>query len=213
MDYILLLVVGLGIVAGILFLKAIKKLLKLLFLAITIILLITAVFGYFFIKDVKDIAADFSEEKTIIFFTKQNQIITGLTRENNKTIIIERKNLGNYNEYYASQNYEEMLGEDERLLFLEVSNLEETNNTNLLFKILEQRIPALNITDKIAEKVSDKETANIILQIVDNIKQDPSYVFKAYKEDKLVVYPETLVFKTIKYFMKKSANSTQKEIS
>ena len=106
-----------------------------------------------------------------------------------------------------------MLGEDERLLFLEVSNLEETNNTNLLFKILEQRIPALNITDKIAEKVSDKETANIILQIVDNIKQDPSYVFKAYKEDKLVVYPETLVFKTIKYFMKKSANSTQKEIS
>ena len=199
MDFTLILIIGLGIVFVILALKIVKIALKLIAVSLIVLVLSTAVFGYFFIKDAQDIASDFSEGRTLILFTESGDIVAGLTKEDNETIVFERGQLDEFEAYYRRGEYTEIAETDKRVFFMEAEEVDEENKTGIIFSFLQKRIPALNISARVAEKVPDRATAQIIINIIDKMRSDPLYIFKAYKEKKLFVYPETFVFKTLRY--------------
>ena len=113
--------------------------------------------------------------------------------------MFERRQLDEFEAYYRRGEYTEIAETDKRVFFMEAEEVDEENKTGIIFSFLQKRIPALNISARVAEKVPDRATAQIIINIIDKMRSDPLYIFKAYKEKKLFVYPETFVFKTLRY--------------
>ena len=162
------------VVAFILFFKITKVIWKAVIFSLLVVLLLTSILGYFVYKDVEKII----NEDKIVLVTSGENIISGMvfSKEFDQAEYLTQEELGIYEEFYQSGEYESIL-EDRYLLIniktemyehldelIELTNgtTKQTVNKQDAMELLNAETPEqfIEIADKISENITSSENVS-----------------------------------------------------
>jgi len=189
MNYLFIVGVALGIIVLVLLLKMVKHALKLFLYLVVIFLIVGSVFGYFLVKDVNNVITQFNQNKTMLLVKENTEFIVGIIKQGNLTEFVEDIELKEA--YFANNEYDRILGQNNLLVILDISNI-STNNT---VETVE------NLPDEFKE-YAQFAAMNQVYALVKELSEDPALLIQAYKDNSLIIYPETLAFRTLRFLSK-----------
>ena len=176
-----------------------KKLLKLLFYAGIIISLILAVNIFFVYLDFNDLRKNFGVSEKKVILKDDRGILTGLLLNEDAKLMTD-KQLDDYSSYLKNNNYEKILGDSYKLMIFDVNiikNLDDeiviggqTITPNEAIKILKSK-------NNNAEEKAALFSTILSDEIISS--RNPLFFFSEFKNGNIVIYPETTLFKTMKF--------------
>lgn len=213
-----------------------KKLFKILFYVGVIIVVLIVFNSYFIYKDVNELKENFADSSKKIILINNNQVITGFTL-NHDTNYLTNQQIQDSSKYLENDEFEKLLGNSYKLLIFDVNlisnlkndNIEIENNEiskeysisvfkseNPLFLLIEKDIDNndLEIT-KVDSENNEIVKAALFSSILQNEilnSNNPLFFFSEYKKENIIIYPETALFKTIKYIPLSFLKNTGKKI-
>jgi hypothetical protein len=165
------------IVAVILIFKFISSLVKAVVFAFLLLIIIFSVIGLLVYLDAKDIQSNFSSSNKTILLVDNNKIILGFKivdfADNQTMEQITGEKLVNYSEFYAKKDYKSIKGDSYKLMIFNES----------LFNF--------------SAKPSLKAFSNSLSSSIKN--EGIVFLIKGLKAKEIIIYPETITFKIIKY--------------
>lgn len=188
---------GIAVLIFILIFKVVSNLLKSLVYFLILFLIVSVIFGFFFTQDLVAFTTGIKNEQKI-FLLKDNQtILTGFEMiKINETTSISKEDLLVYSELYKSGDYDKLLGKRFKVFMIEIASLEDKNTTIANF------LKGRNVVIEEFRYEPDAKNAAFVYLITKRMAEDPMYILTAYKQGFLTVYPETLVFKSLKLLMR-----------
>ena len=190
MNIILPLIIILALILVILLFKIIKNVIKTLLYFLLAFIIISCVFGYFVYKDVRELSNGILEGENIFILKDDTEFITGfILNKGNETSQID--NLEELEDYYQNNELDKILEDKYKLFIFETDAFEGELN-----QIIVDGIEILGLID-IPVQIDPSSHAFLIL--IMQYKEDPKQIISDYKEGKIIIYPETLIIKTIKY--------------
>jgi hypothetical protein len=191
MDYF---VVGLLIVMVLvffLFLKIVSSLTKALLYFFLVLLIVGLFFGFFFGKDAISFFKSMESEDKL-FILKQNEtFITGFEMARiNETRSLSNDELNDYEELYAANKYDDILEDRYKVVYFEISGLEESNSTISSALVGDGGIVHI--------RNEDAKNAAFILLVTKKEKEDPFFLISGFQEGYIEVYPENFIFKVLR---------------
>ncbi len=190
MNIILPLIIILALILVILLFKIIKNVIKTLLYFLLAFIIISGVFGYFVYKDVRELSNGILEGENIFILKDDTEFITGfILNKGNETSQID--NLEELEDYYQNNELDKILEDKYKLFIFETDAFEGELN-----QIIVDGIEILGLID-IPVQIDPSSHAFLIL--IMQYKEDPKQIISDYKEGKIIIYPETLIIKTIKY--------------
>lgn len=196
MNIILPLIIILALILVILLFKIIKNVIKTLLYFLLAFIIISGVFGYFVYKDVRELSNGILEGENIFILKDDTEFITGfILNKGNETSQID--NLEELEDYYQNNELDKILEDKYKLFIFETDAFEGELN-----QIIVDGIEILGLID-IPVQIDPSSHAFLIL--IMQYKEDPKQIISDYKEGKIIIYPETLIIKTIKYLKWKNS--------
>lgn len=174
-----------------------KKLFKLMLYAGIIILLLMAANAYFIYQDFMDLRENFGLSSKEVLLVDGSEVITGIVLEGDSFETISNQQLNEISSELENENYEEVLGDNYRLMILDAGIVEDLDNE---VEVLGRTMPQEEIK-KTLESGSSSEKAALFAallseQIIAN--KNPLFFFSQFKDGNIIIYPETALFKTVK---------------
>lgn len=176
-----------------------KKLLKLLFYAGIIISLILAVNIFFVYLDFNDLRKNFGVSEKKVILKDDRGILTGLLLDEDAKLMTD-KQLDDYSSYLKNNNYEKILGDSYKLMIFDVNIIKNLDDEI----VIEGQTITPNEAIKILKSKNNnaEEKAALFSTILsDEIlsSRNPLFFFSEFKNGNIVIYPETTLFKTMKF--------------
>tara|TARA_Y100000310_G_C20688005_1_gene820327 strand:- start:2021 stop:2716 length:696 start_codon:yes stop_codon:yes gene_type:complete len=174
------------------------KLFKLLFYIGIIIFLLLAANLFFIYQDFNDLKENFGVSEKKVILVDGNKVLTGLML-NGDTKLMTNEQLDDYSSYLRDNDYESILGDSYKLMVFDVdiiSNLD--NEIELEGKIIAQDDAVAMLKSKNTNAREKAELFSTILADEILSSKSPLFFFSEFKDDNIVIYPETALFKTIK---------------
>lgn len=176
-----------------------KKLLKLLFYAGIIISLILAVNIFFVYLDFNDLRKNFGVSEKKVILKDDRGILTGLLLDDDAKLMTD-KQLDDYSSYLKNNNYEKILGDSYKLMIFDVNIIKNLDDEI----VIEGQTITPNEAIKILKSKNNnaEEKAALFSTILsDEIlsSRNPLFFFSEFKNGNIVIYPETTLFKTMKF--------------
>ncbi len=192
----------------ILLIKFIQGIFKLVLYAILILILISAVFGYFFVSDSSKLIDGLRTKDTLFILKDGNKTITGFTITSmNLTTAksLTGRDLSEFSSYYVKKDYKKMLGDNQLLFIIDRKAFPKTESfdPDAVLEFLKEDKKELDVTNKALPKMPDSRAMAFSLLVFYSFKEDSGYLIKEYKSGNVIIYPETFVFKTFKFFLGK----------
>jgi len=204
MNYLLIIAVIIVVLLTILLFKLIKNIVKALIYTLLIFIIISGVFSYFLIKDMRDFSKGMSEN-TAIFLLKENDVIvTGFTISKlNVSTAKALNNIDKYNSYYKDMEYNKILGNHYKLFIVDIKAYPESQEFDLNYvkKVFKGEQNIVNLIEE-AENIPNNPAKSFMLLVINNMKKDPLYLIKESKKSNLLIYPKSFMFKVLKYTIK-----------
>jgi len=192
--YIIVFIVVLVLIWGIF-----KKLFKLMFFAGIIISLLLVLNLFFIYQDFKDLRENFTVSEKKIILVDDNKVLTGLLMGEEIDSLAESQ-LEAYSSSLINNNYEEILGNSYKLMVFDIdiiSNLDSDLNMGDFQITTDDAISTLK-----SDIASSEEKASLFSIILENeilSPKNPLFFFSEFKNGNILIYPETALFKTIKF--------------
>lgn len=150
-----------------------KKILGLIAILIFLSIISTFVLGYFVYIDAQDIDANFANSTNLYLFEEDGQIKYGFKAKGfglvDKDMLVQDE-VDELQLYYEAEAFEEMVGENYKMIIFEREDFEDKNQTELQSYFDEQFLQA-----------------------------GPALIFKGMRDGDVSVYPETPFFKITKF--------------
>ncbi len=204
MNYLLIIAVIIVVLLTILLFKLIKNIVKALIYTLLIFIIISGVFSYFLIKDMRDFSKGMSEN-TAIFLLKENDVIvTGFTISKlNVSTAKALNNIDKYNSYYKDMEYNKILGNHYKLFIVDIKAYPESQEFDLNYvkKVFKGEQNIVNLIEE-AENIPNNPAKSFMLLVINNMRKDPLYLIKESKKSNLLIYPESFMFKVLQYTIK-----------
>ncbi len=176
-----------------------KKVFKLMFYAGLIILLLIAANLYFIYKDVNDLNENFSVLTKKVILVDEDEVLTGFLL-NGQVNFITDEQIEEFSSYLAENNYEEILGESYKLMIFDVGIISDLNVDEIEFN--DEIITKDDAITFLKSDADSGEKADLFGTILaDHIldSKNPLFFFSQFRKGNLVIYPETALFKTVKF--------------
>lgn len=174
-----------------------KKLAKLMFIAGMIIFLVLGVNLFFIYQDFTDLRENFGTSEKKIILKDENKLLTGLILSG-KTEMMTDEQISEYSTYLQNKEYEKILDDSYKLLVFDydiISNIDDPI-------IIDDKTLSKNQIDDILKFGNNAEEKAELFSILlaDEIlsSKNPLFFFSEFKNENIVIYPETALFKTIK---------------
>ena len=176
-----------------------KKLFKLMFFAGIIISLLLVLNLFFIYQDFTDLRENFTVSEKKIILVDDSKVLTGLLMGKEIDFLADSQ-LEAYSSSLINNNYEEILGNSYKLMVFDVDiilNLDDSIEMNDQIISQNQAITILK-----SENTNEEEKAELFSTILaDQIlsSKNPLFFFSEFKNGNILIYPETALFKTIKF--------------
>jgi len=191
MDFLIIIGIILGIIVAVFLFKVIKNLVKTLIYLALILIIITASFTFFLYRDAKSFAKGIKEQDNLFLLKEDEEYISGFVLSGNRTTPVDDL------DYYENKEYVDILEDNYKLFILDLSAIETTKRSEPAIKYLKGET---DFPEDIQVKEGlDLETVAFLYLVVNNFREKPSYLIKAYRDQSLIIYPETFMFKVLKY--------------
>jgi len=210
--------------------KVTKSILKAVFLAVSVILLIVIIGGYFVVSDANDFREKFPSQPSIYLLKDDEKIIagfSGILEENFTPSPALEEQINSYQYDYEQKNLNKILGENYKLFIMNKSAFDFVNEVSAgekplakqeIFDLLDSSMPINDYLSKQGIPDSQKSKARQDLLAQMNIKDDtefkgilfgllyatamskegPLFMFDQVRNENMIVYPETAMFKLLK---------------
>jgi hypothetical protein len=213
-----------------------KRLFKLLFYVGIVIIILIAANTYFIFKDVTDLKKNFADSTKKVILVDKNEVLTGFLL-NGEVNFLSEQQIEELSVNLAEEDFKNILGDSYKLMVFDIAILENLDDEEI--EINEKRIAtsaaisalksdrslasldtySINEEDlEIAEEdASDnsKVKAALFGSILANdvlSPKNPLFFFSEYKKRNIAIYPETALFKTVKFIPSSFIKSTGKKI-
>ncbi len=204
MNYLLIIAVVIIVLLTILLFKLIRNLFKALFYTLIIFVILSGIFSFFLIKDMRDFSKGMSDNTAIFLLKENDEIVTGFTIENlNVSTAESLDNIGRYNSYYEDEKYDKILDDYYKLFIVDIKAYPESEDFDVVY-VKEVFKNEQNIVDLIeeVEDIPNNPAKTFLLLVINNMRKDPLYLMKEFKNSNLVIYPDSFMFKVLQYTIK-----------
>jgi len=191
MDFLIIIGIILTIIIAVFLFKVIKNLVKTLIYLALILIIITASFSFFLYRDAKSFAKGIKEQDNLFLLKEDEEYISGFVLSGNRTSPVDDL------DYYEDKEHEDILEDNYKLFILDLSAIETTKRSEPAIKYLKGET---DFPEDIQVKEGlDLETVAFLYLVVNNFREKPTYLIKAYRDQSLIIYPETFMFKVLKF--------------
>jgi hypothetical protein len=173
------------------------KAIKLLFYVGIAIFILLAINSFFIYQDLMDLKKNFASEPKEVLLVDDNKVLTGLIIEGQNIEILENQDLNRLAKDIEDQNYDGALGENYKLMVFDISIIENMEEKEILGQVLNQD----EIMETFETGTSEEKASLFSVLLAEDIlsQKNPLFFFSEYKEGNIVIYPETAIFKTVKF--------------
>tara|TARA_Y100000294_G_scaffold167819_1_gene177379 strand:- start:42 stop:776 length:735 start_codon:yes stop_codon:yes gene_type:complete len=200
--------------------KVVKQVLKLTFLITILTIVVLGLFSYLVYQDMGDLKENFSFNDNLLILQNENQLLTGVKLNFEKISDFEeleafnslsQDQINEYNPYYTNEEYDKILGDHYKILFIDYNTFQDIQEIEVLNKaysnefvlqVLESQNPMELLTPKSLNIKSSENIKPILftMLLTEKIKlQKSTFLITEMKNKNIRVYPETITFKIIKY--------------
>jgi hypothetical protein len=202
------------IVVIVLLLKVIKNVFLVGLYIFLILLIVGGAAGYFVAKDAAEFRAGMLEKNTTFFFMQSGHLITGVRMDSinlTKISSLGSSRVSEYDSYYQKSEFQEILGDDFKIIIIDAKAFPKNQklDPNQVIEYLKKEKIDSEMFG-LAVPSLDPKAAAFSMLIVASMTKDPLYLIKEYKKGNVIVYPETLLFKIVKFTIKED-NSTKED--
>jgi len=188
-DTIVLFIIA---VVGIVFLiRIVKSVIKILFIGTIIVLVLFAGFTYFFVKDVSSFTKGITHDKNIFLLLEGEDVVTGITITGLNITTASSINTNKVNKKYKDKEYDDILDGSYKLFIINESAYEVDVELEPVEKIIDEDI-------EVNSALNAKALAFTQLTI-HQLNEDPLFLLKQYRKGSVIIYPETILFKILKF--------------
>lgn len=176
-----------------------KGLFKLLFYAGIIISLLFAANLFFVYQDFTDLRKNFGVSEKKVILKKDDKVLTGLIIGEDTALMTDEQ-LNGYSSYLKNGNYEKILGESYKLMVFDVDIIKNIKDEIVMDS--QTITPNEAITILRSKNNNAGEKAGLFSTILsDEIlsSRNPLFFFSEFKNGNIMIYPETALFKTIRF--------------
>ena len=174
----------------------VKKLFKIMFYVGLVIFLMIAANLFFIFQDFNDFRQNFGVSEKKVILKDEDRILTGLVLDED-TNMMTNTQLNDYSSYLRTDDLDKILGDSYKLMIFDVDIISNLD-TEIDFEngiTTDEAITILN-TGSSEEKA---EVFSIILADEILSSRNPLFFLSEFKEGNIMIYPETALFKTIKF--------------
>lgn len=222
-----ILIIYLGIFAGVLvlafFLKLIKGVVKTIFFLSFVLLLIIGVLGFLIVDDAKEFQENFPTQPKSFLLLKEEVMVAGFQfvgLDGEDVKFHDKKLLEEFTNAYNRNNLSEVLADNYKLFIFNYSQFSDILAKGVVYDgfLLNQSLAdnlfssnnsrqvladALELPVGIinSEFSSDEDVkgAYFAILIFDKMGKDPQFILKNLKNEDIEVFPETIIIQTIKF--------------
>lgn len=212
----LILILIVVIILFIIFKTVLKAFFKLFFYTFLILFLASGVLGYLIYKDAMDFKDNFTISDNLLLLEDNGKILTGFVlHPGGEPSILTSQQLNDFTNYYNSKQYGNMIGSNYKMFIIKMSAFKpegtvDYDGQQLDRKRLIDSLRSDNPANTYLQGVSGAAQNNIaddatlkasffVILYTDDLGTDPLNIIFKYKEGNIVIYPETIMFKIIKY--------------
>ncbi|MBW2980879.1 hypothetical protein KY360_05680 [Candidatus Woesearchaeota archaeon] len=192
----------------------VKSVMKIIFLVLSITTILSVIFGAFVILDLKDFRENFPTGEKKLILEDEGNIIAGLLMKGEEEpIFLSQEQISAYSGYLKEKDFDAILGGSYKLMVLNMDIFEnppkdtieiddEDLTSDFLISVLNSEEPKSLMEEEIGKGIELDETelkGAIFGLMFNEVMQSPIYFFKQYKNGNILIYPETAIFKAIKY--------------
>jgi hypothetical protein len=208
MDYTIIIALVVAAIIIILLIKFIQGIFKTLMLGILILVIISAVFGFFFISDSKKLIDNLKAKDTLFLLKDGNVTVTGFTisKMNISTVkSLDKTSLDQLSSYYQKKDMKKMLGNYSMLFIIDKKAFPKTDkfDPDSVIAYITGEKKDLELVSLIKPDIPDPKAMAFSLLVVYSFREDSGYLIKEYKAGNVIIYPETFVLKTFKFILGK----------
>jgi hypothetical protein len=208
MDYTIVIGLVIAAILIILLIKFIQGMFKLVMMGVLILVIISAVFGFFFVRDSKNIIDGLTAKDSLFILKDGNATITGFTiSKMNLTTVksLTNNQMNEFSGYYIKKDYKKMLGKNYMLFIIDKKAFPKTDkfDPDAVIAYLSGEKKELELVSLIKPDLPDPKAVAFSILVVYSFKEDPAYLIKEYKAGNVIIYPETFVLKVFKFFLGK----------
>ena len=227
-----IIVLILYIIAIVLIFKFVKGVIKSIFLALSLLIIILVVFGVFVAIDLKDIQDNMQTSQNLFLLEKNNKINAGISWSlDGKTqpVFVTKESIDSYSAALSSNNLKEIQGDYYKVILIdeksfdsidEISNGQTSYTRQQIINLLNSDAPLDEFIMSSQKGITKDQIAVLKPQLMQTMKIKSDEEFKGflfamlfsaaleqkgsifildqYKEGNIKVYPETIVFRTLK---------------
>ena len=174
-----------------------KKLFKLMFYAGVIIFLLMAANAYFIYQDFTDLRENFGLSSKEVLLVDGSEVITGIILKGDDFEAISNQQLDEISPELKNENYEEILGDNYKLMILDADIVEDLGSE---VDVLGQAMSQEEIKKTLESGSSSEKAALFAALLSEEIiaNKNPLFFFSQFKDENIIIYPETALFKTVK---------------
>lgn len=207
MEFGFILAVVFFLAAAIIAFKLSKNILKALMLVASILSITIVVGGVFTFFDFSDLKDNFASSQKIAVIKSGDTALAAMAFGPNETSLAGNDATATYSDLLKNRQYGKMLQDNYKLLIIDLQLIDDLGE----IEVTNNKLSAASSKTAIA---SDDETLkkSVFEAITERILESPVFMFEQYKKGNLAVYPETMVFKAIKFFPSALFKSTAKKM-
>jgi hypothetical protein len=175
---------------------------------VLILVIISAVFGFFFVRDSKSMIDGLSTKDSLFILKDGNTTITGFTisKMNMSTVkSLSDSQMDDLSSYYIKKDYKKMLGKNYLLFIIDKKAFPKTEkfDPDSVMAYLTGEKKELELVALIKPDLPDPKAVAFSMLVVYSFKEDPGYLIKEYKAGNVIIYPENFVFKVFRFILGK----------
>ena len=195
-DYSIFIPFIIFIVVAFVAFKILSGIIKFAVLIFAVAIALLAVFGFFVMMDAQQFIKGMENEASLFIFSDNDEAIIGLSvSKDNDSMLVSHEKLEEYTESLGDKDYAAMKGDYFKLVIINSRVLQE-NGTE-----------SPEVAEGIREAATPEEKLSIFLNALENAFSDPIVLLREYKEGNIIIYEETLMFKTFKFMPTATINS------
>ena len=210
-----------ALVIFIFILKIVHNVIKAFFYTALLMFILFISLGYWVYNDTLDLKDHFINSSKIFLLEDKNGIIAGISVHQDEKEYITETIAEDYSNNIVNDDYNGILGDKYKLFVLNMDIFSRIETVNLFgkeiskgdfFMIMESENPKVTLnnffsaddpvfTMTLAGSKDDADVKSRVFSYISGrlISKDPSLLLDSYREGDIVIYPETITFKLIKY--------------
>ena len=210
-----------ALVIFIFILKIVHNVIKAFFYTALLMFILFISLGYWVYNDTLDLKDHFINSSKIFLLEDKNGIIAGISVHQDEKEYITETIAEDYSNNIVNDDYNGILGDKYKLFVLNMDIFSRIETVNLFgkeiskgdfFMIMESENPKVTLNNYFSADdpvftmmlAGSKDDADIKSRVFSHISgrlisKDPLLLLNSYREGEIVIYPETITFKLIKY--------------